>query len=254
MKEWVRSSIGVAHRKTIPFFQQKNCTFVFTLFGCNTLTSVIWCYTASSSFHHFVMNGGIAHQFEHSHAIPLQEGALLLPLVYLAQTGDREAFSEIFHLLISDITGYVRHSVSSESVEDILSDVFFRVWTKISTFHGASDQQFRAWVFRIAHHLIIDSYRAKKDISSLEENDHVLAMQDESLESSPERLTNIALSFEQVEVALEELSPQWRQIILLRYFQDFSHKDIGKILGMREGNVRIILHRALAKLREHLEK
>jgi RNA polymerase sigma-70 factor (ECF subfamily) len=107
---------------------------------------------------------------------------------------------------------------------------------------------FIAWLMTISHNLVVDFYRAKKDRIPL--NDGVVA---EGLESSPEMLAQARLDQEKLRMAISQLHGDQQRVVLMRFIEGFSFAETADSLEKSEGATRVILHRALKKMRHFLE-
>jgi RNA polymerase sigma factor (sigma-70 family) len=124
------------------------------------------------------------------------------------------------------------------------------VHRKLGTFEG-DEQGFRSWVFTIAHHRMIDDRRRSQRqpfvAGEVEVEDH-RAMGD--VEDDAFAL----LSTDRVNELLRILSPDQRNVVLLRVVADLSVEDVANILGKREGAIKALQHRAMGALRRHLTR
>lgn len=188
-----------------------------------------------------------------SHGDEAGQGAnsstVLLVLVQRAQQGDEGAFEEIYGMFAKDLYRYTASRIPEYHASDLVSEIFFRVWKKLPLFTGEADNQFRAWVFTIAHHLVIDFYRTHRDVQSMDDTFEIV---DEELWSNPTHSLAITQDFDRTREALEKLPPKQREALILRYINDIGLPDIAEIMGEKEGNVRILIHRGLKRLRELL--
>jgi len=183
-----------------------------------------------------------------SEEIKIKE-AELEALVCAAQEGDQDAFARIYDYFIDQIYRYVYYRVQSEDVEDIVETVFLKVWENLKQYKP-QQKSFSAWVFRIAHNLIIDHYRASKD-KSYEELSSDLP--DLDREHHPIKMTQNRFDNEVLKKAMLKLKKQYHDIILYKFINDFSNKEIAEILGKSEGSLRILQFRALKALKKELE-
>jgi RNA polymerase sigma-70 factor (ECF subfamily) len=101
----------------------------------------------------------------------------------------------------------------------------------------------------ISHNLVVDFYRTKKDRAYLEAE--VLAGDSAS---SPERAAETSFEQQRLRRAILQLGGNEQQVVILRLIEGFEFAEIAFLLKKKEGNVRVILHRALVKLRNILEK
>ncbi len=176
----------------------------------------------------------------------LQRDERIDALVLEVQSGNEDAFRELFDLLFPRVYRYVSYKIDRQDVDDLVSDIFLRLWAKIGEYHKGTSR-FEAWVFTIAYRMIIDYYRKQKDLISLDEVEYELSG-DESQEIS----VGTKLSEEHLRAVVEQLPHKYAQPIMLRFFAELEYVEIADVLGLTEGNVRILLFRGLRKLRDIL--
>lgn len=167
-------------------------------------------------------------------------------LVEETQKGNTKAFGEIYDIYYVQIHKYVFYKISADHVDDVTASVFIKAWTHIKKYRKGSFP-FSSWLFRIAHNAVIDHYRTNKEFYELEEK-----IADESM--SPQMFTEQQLNSERVHHALRKLNSNYQEVILLKFMQDLSNREIAKALNTNETNVRTLQFRALKKLREILEE
>ncbi len=169
-------------------------------------------------------------------------------LVEKARKGDRQAYGQLYKLYFNKIYRYCRINVKNEqAAEDISQDTFIRAWIAMPQFSFANGGTFQAFIFRIARNLIIDLSRKKKEVP-LEYAEEVETGEDlfEDLNRKNE--------IEGVAKAFEKLNEDERQIIILRYFEDLSHTEVAKIVGVKEGALRVRTIRLLKKLKDLIKR
>lgn len=167
-------------------------------------------------------------------------------LIEETQKGNTKAFGEVYDIYYGQIHKYVFYKVSSDHVDDVVGSVFIKAWTHIKKYKKGSFP-FSSWLFRIAHNAVIDHYRTNKEFYELEEK-----IADESM--NPQVFTEKQLNSDRVHHALRKLNGNYQEVILLKYMQDLSNKEIAKAMKTNETNVRTLQFRALKKLREVLEE
>ena len=157
--------------------------------------------------------------------------------------GDVEAFGQLYQLYIDRIYRYVYYHVGDKmTAEDVTDEVFIRAWKSISSCKGR-EQTFSAWLYRIAHNYSIDVIRKnRKEISF--ENVNVAD------DSDPEKEAEDNLDLQNVLEAVKSLPDPQKQVILLKFIDDFENDEIGRIMGKRQGAVRALQMRALVSLRK----
>lgn len=169
--------------------------------------------------------------------------------VLLAQKGDQEAFGKIYDFLVDQIYRYVYYRVQGEEVEDIVETIFLKTWENIKQYKPQK-KSFSAWVFRIAHNLVIDHYRAFKD-RVYDQLDPELP--DHSRQHNPIKSAQSTFDNELLKKVLGKMKKQYRDIILYKFINELSNSEIAEILGKSEGSLRILQFRALKVLKQELE-
>ena len=169
-------------------------------------------------------------------------------LVELVQDGDHEAFSRIYDIFIDPIYRYVYYRVNSADAEDLVETVFLKVWENIRQYKPKK-KSFSAWVFRIAHNLVVDYYRAAKD-RNFEELDMQIADQDR--QHNPIKTVQNILDNQTLKIALRKLKKPYRDLVVYKFINELSNREIAEILGKSEGSLRILQFRALKALKKEL--
>lgn len=171
-------------------------------------------------------------------------------LVEKVKNSDHEAFSVLYDILVHPLYQYIYYRVKTEDAEDLLETVFLKVWENIHKYTPGKNA-FSAWVFRIAHNLIIDYYRSAKDRDIAE---LTIDIQDRKREHNP--IDRIENSFDKgvLKVAISKIRKVYRDILIYKFINDFSNKEIADILKRSEGSVRILQFRALKALKAVLDE
>jgi RNA polymerase sigma factor (sigma-70 family) len=173
-----------------------------------------------------------------------------LVLLQDARRGDESAWATIYRGLAPAVLGYLRTSRAPEP-DDTLSEVFLQVARDLDGFAG-DERQFRAWVFTIAHHRLVDARRhsARRPVELVAEIPETeTAPPDEAAEQAMARI-----GAEQVQRVLGVLSPDQRAVLLLRVVGELTVDEVARALGKRPGAVKALQRRGLAAVRRELTR
>jgi RNA polymerase sigma-70 factor (ECF subfamily) len=171
-------------------------------------------------------------------------------LVARAQQGDREALEELYLLHFDRIYSYLHLSVGNRhDAEDLTTQTFLRMLEAIGRFRWQS-VPFSAWLFRIAHNLAMDHFRASRRVQT---EDEVADLPGQE-ESSAEEQAFDSLSRAGMLELIERLSAEQRQVLTLKFLFGFANGEVADILGKTEGAVKSLQHRALASLQRHVAR
>jgi RNA polymerase sigma-70 factor, ECF subfamily len=169
-------------------------------------------------------------------------------LVERAQGGDREALEELYLLHFDRIYSYLHLSVGNRhDAEDLTTQTFLRMLEAIGRFRWQS-VPFSAWLFRIAHNLAMDHFRARRRVQTEEEVPELPGAE----ESSAEDQAFDSLGRAGMLQLIEGLSAEQRQVLTLKFLFGFANAEVAGILGKTEGAVKSLQHRALASLQKHV--
>ncbi|OGD63039.1 hypothetical protein A2160_05340 [Candidatus Beckwithbacteria bacterium RBG_13_42_9] len=168
-------------------------------------------------------------------------------LVAAAKAWEPEAFGKLFTLLSEQIYRYSLLRVGNIlDAQDITSETFKRAWSYIKYYRH---DNFRAYLFRIAHNLICDYYASEKkaNVAHKAKIETVVAKQDNLIDkiAKNEEIANLGK-------AIDQLPPHYAEIISLRFIEELSVKETAKIIGKSELIVRVTQYRALRLLKKIL--
>ena len=170
-------------------------------------------------------------------------------LVSQAAGGDTEAFGQLYDIFADRIYRHIYYRTSSvEDARDMTQEVFVRAWKNISRYRK-TNTPFLGWLFTISHNLVIDYYRARKDYTYI--NDEI-TMDDP--DKSPEKMLEARFTQQEIRQAILKLPYEQQQVILMSFIEGFDYSEIATALSKSEGNIRVIVHRALKKMRDLLGK
>lgn len=167
-------------------------------------------------------------------------------IVDAARAGDQNALSELYTLYFPRVYRYIlARTGSAYDAEDLAEEVFMKVLEAIERFEWR-EAPFSAWLFRIAHNAVVSQRRkdgARGRTAPLSEGLPVDS-------AGPEELVENRLALNEIMRAAERLPEAQRQVIALRFAAGLSVAETARAMGKGEGNVKVIQHKAIAKLRE----
>ncbi len=171
-------------------------------------------------------------------------------LVEQAQRGDRHALEELYLLHFDRIYSYLHMSVGNRhDAEDLTTQVFVKMLESIGKFRWRS-APFSAWLFRIAHNLAMDHFRANKRWQPEEE----VPEPDPGEGSAAEQEALESIGRQSMLQLIEKLSHEQQQVLTLKFVFNFSNADAATILDKTDGAIKSLQHRALASLQRQLER
>jgi len=168
-----------------------------------------------------------------------------------ARSGLRQEVTRIFLALRDQVfRQVVRITGSPAEAEDITQEAFLRLYAELES--GRSIANPRAWLFRVACNLAIDSYRAQRNLNTADEGDTARVPE---MEDPSQQIEQSLLQRErevQISGLLRGLSAQERRCIELRT-EGLRYREIAEILGIRIGTIETNLSRAVKKLMEKVD-
>lgn len=173
---------------------------------------------------------------------------MMADLINKWQTGDMSAFEALFQQYKGLVfKNAILMTGNREEAEDILQDVFMTVWKSRHTFNPTKGK-FVTWLYRITVNQSIDRQRRKQPASlSLEETN--LDLPNANYQESPEEAIASKLEHERLANAVNHLDGKHRPVLVLRYFNGLSYREIAEVLDIPLGTVKSRIHQALKSLR-----
>ncbi|MEI2471380.1 sigma-70 family RNA polymerase sigma factor [Peribacillus frigoritolerans] len=168
---------------------------------------------------------------------------IIIKLVKKAQKGDDKAFLKLFQQYEEDIYRMAYVYVKNESdALDVVQEVAYRSFKKIETLKNP--EYFKTWLIKIAITCSIDLVRKNKNVVQLKpEYDECISFEDE----------DIPLSITLQEL-LDKLNEDEKSIVILKFYEGYSFKEIADLLNMPIGSAKSVLYRALGKLRKQFKE
>ena len=161
------------------------------------------------------------------------------------QAGDQAAFDEIYRLSVRSIESYLSRWARSTSRDDLVQETYLQVHRARRTYRP--DLPFRPWLFSIARHVALWAARTRQRRWSKE-----IGM-DQYPEKTTEEPRSDFLLRRQIEMAIERLPANQREVVWLSQVEGMSSAEISSVIGVTPGAIKVRLHRANIKLRSWLE-
>jgi len=175
-----------------------------------------------------------------------------IALIYSAIEGDVDAFGQLYTLHIDAIYRYIYFRVGDVSeAEDLTEQVFLNAWEALPGYKHLGNP-ITSWLYRIAHNIVVDHYRLNKtrdnSISQYQQEYEDLIEQSALQQViDNEDMANLAR-------AISRLNEDQQQVIILRFMEGYSHKEVAQVLDKNEGACRMIQYRALVNLQQMLQE
>jgi len=168
------------------------------------------------------------------------------PLVDRARAGDEAALSELYQSYFPRVYRYIlARTGNTHDAEDLAEEVFMRVLEAIERFQWR-EAPFSAWLFRIAHNAVISQRRKETARGKTGPLTDGLPIDSDG----PDELIERRLVLNEVMEAAKRLPEAQRQVIALRFGAGLSVAETARAMNKGEGNVKVIQHKAIGKLRE----
>ncbi len=165
-----------------------------------------------------------------------------------ARDGDARACAQIYEDLKRPVVAYVQMRGAVDP-DDVTSEVFLCVFRDLDRFSG-DEVDFRAWVFTIAHRRVLDAWRkrARRPLQTR------LRAQLDVVGGDAEEEAMANAGLREVDRLLSHLTPEQREVVLLRVIADLPLDHVAAVTGRSVGSVKALQHRALSALRRTLRR
>ena len=168
-------------------------------------------------------------------------------LLQRVQALDESAVGVVFDMYYDGLYRYIYHHVGhAETAEDLAAEVFSRLVQQIGRGQGP-DRHLRAWLYQVAHNLIVDDSRREihRQHDPLDEQLHAAS---QNVPAEAQR----RLMQQETHAALDYLTPKQRAVIVLKFLEGFDNREIARVLNISVGGVKKLQRRALDQMRTHL--
>lgn len=163
----------------------------------------------------------------------------------IQSNNDAEAFGILYDAYVTKMFRFISFKVGNREIaEDLTSDLFLKLWEHLTSDKSGEIKSLNGLIYRMARNLVIDHYR-KKTATAECPIDDILHMGVESQE--------LEKVYTKMEVAkllklIRTLKSEYQEVLLLRYVEELSTKEIADVMDKKRGAVRVTLHRATKTL------
>ena len=182
-------------------------------------------------------------------------------IIRLARDGRESAFRELIRRYERPLFSIIYRMIHDrELAEDLAQDTFIKVLNNIEKYDPS--YKFSSWIFKIAHNTTIDHIRKKTpDTLSLDGSPHARTQEQAEATSftaldtaeTPEQYTSSREVGSEIEAALKQIRPEYREAIMLWHIEGRPYEEIAQIMDLPLGTVKTYIHRGRNELRKKLE-
>ncbi len=190
---------------------------------------------------------------EYDQELKLKSDAEIVKLV----SNDRNAFLLLVNKYQAPILRYLSRIGIRESDDrdDVLQNTFIKAYVNINSYD--TSLPFNSWIYRIAHNEAINHIRSRKRFSNsvsieIDEEDFP-ALEKIIFENDSMEETNQSINAEHLKKAINKLDSKYKDVLVLRYFEERDYDDISHILEIPSGSVATLIHRAKKILKDELK-
>jgi RNA polymerase sigma-70 factor (ECF subfamily) len=194
----------------------------------------------------------------------VEEAQIVAQLVRRCAQGDAVAWEEIvqrFHRRVYNLC--YRFAGTAEDAEDLTQDVFLKVYRTVTSFDGEK-ASFGTWLTTVTRNLLVDHFRRRRNDRVTDSMDAPLGGEDDGPTladrlaggdgNDPHRHALSRQRSQVVQKALQQVSPDLREAVILRDLQDLDYREIAQVLKVPEGTVKSRINRGRAELARLLQR
>ena len=180
-----------------------------------------------------------------------------LKIIESCLLGNTQMFSRLidnYKNMVYNLT--YRMSNNPQEAEDISQEAFLRAFQSLAHFNPS--YKFSTWLYQITLNIIRDRFK-KKELNyvsldtPVETDDSEFYSQPADLTNNPEQIISQKENLQTIQQAIYSLPLKYREVIVLRHLQDLSYIEIGNILKLPPGTIKVRLYRAREQLRKIIE-
>ncbi len=168
---------------------------------------------------------------------------------------NKQAFAAIVDRYEAPLLRYISRlgCKDSSAARDLLQEIFIKTFVHLNDYDHSL--QFSSWIYRIAHNETVSYFRKERSrpgvLTRVEDFFLFETIADDAGWSDPKEQRHTAL---EIKAAVDRLEPKYRDIIVLKFFEEKSYEEISDILQIPQGTVATLVSRAKKKIKIYLEK
>jgi len=177
------------------------------------------------------------------------------PIIERCLAGEEAAWEELVRVHTRRVYAICfRFTGSDHKAQDLTQEVFLRVFRSLKNFR-AGEGSFSVWLGRLARNLLIDDYRKNKlDRASDSLEDRLPVIETTASAARTDGMLAGREASEMLQAALQKLSPELRETVILRDLEELDYREIAQVLEIPEGTVKSRLNRGRADLARILRR
>lgn len=163
---------------------------------------------------------------------------------------DATAFAELYDAYVTKMFRFLAYKVGNREVaEDLTSDLFLKLWEYLTTDQTNDIASLNGLIYRMARNLVIDYYRQQAHVNECSVDDILhLGVDTNELEK-----LHIQMEAAKLLTHIQSLKSEYQEVLLLRYIEELSIKEIADVMQKKRGAVRVTLHRATKTLQDLID-
>jgi len=169
-------------------------------------------------------------------------------IIIRVREGEKELFGEIIRRYKTKLTHYLRKFIKdNDELEDVLQDVFIKTYRNLFDFEA--DKKFSSWIYRIAHNEALNQIKKFSKEISLDEGEWDIMDNEMDVNKS----VDISLARSKIVQCLVQMKDNYREALILHYFEDRSYEEISDIMRIPQNTVGVWISRGKSILKTILQ-
>lgn len=168
---------------------------------------------------------------------------------------NKQAFAAIVNRYEAPLLRYILRlgCKDSSAAEDLLQEIFIKTFIHLNDYD--TSLQFSSWIYRIAHNEIVSYFRKEKSRPGVSlKGDDAFLFENITDDPSLTELEGQQHTAVEIQAAVDQLEPKYRDVIVLKFFEEKSYEEVSDILQIPQGTVATLINRAKKKIKYNLEK